>query len=63
MIGAAINIIPFTLQRTVPGIGPYVLPAYLLAAVPALLAGMAYAMLASAMPCAGGSYVYASRGA
>ena len=38
------------------------LPAFLLAAVPAVLAGLAYAMLASAMPRAGGSYVYASRG-
>jgi basic amino acid/polyamine antiporter, APA family len=49
------------IQRNVPGIGPYVLPAYLFAAVPAVLAGLAYAMLASAMPRAGGSYVYASR--
>ena len=41
MLGAAINIVPFMLQRNVPGIGPYVLPAYLFAAVPALLAAMA----------------------
>ena len=46
----------------VPGIGSGVLLAYLLAAVPAVLAGLAYAILASAMPRAGGSYVYASRG-
>ncbi|MEJ2542332.1 MAG: APC family permease, partial [Gemmatimonadota bacterium] len=32
------------------------------AAVPALLAALAYAVLASAMPRAGGSYIYASRG-
>jgi amino acid transporter len=38
-----------------------VLPAYLFAAVPAVLAALAYAILASAMPRAGGSYVYASR--
>ncbi len=62
MLGAAINIVPFMLQRSVPGIGPYVLPAYLFAAVPALLAAMAYATLSSAMPRAGGSYVFASRG-
>ena len=62
MLGAGINIVPFVLQRNVPGIGPYVLPAYLLAAVPALLAALAYAVLASAMPRAGGSYVFASRG-
>jgi len=61
MLGAAINVIPFMIQRNVPGIGPFVLPAYLFAAVPALLAAMAYAVLASAMPRAGGSYVYASR--
>ncbi len=61
MIGAAINVIPFMIQRNVPGIGPYVLPAYLFAAIPAILAALAYAILASAMPRAGGSYVYASR--
>lgn len=61
MLGAAINVIPFMIQRNVPGIGPHVLPAYLFAAVPAILAALAYAVLASAMPRAGGSYVYASR--
>ena len=61
MLGAAINVVPFMIQRSVPGIGPYVLPAYLFAAVPAVLAAFAYAILASAMPRAGGSYVYASR--
>jgi amino acid transporter len=49
------------IQRNVPGIGPYVLPAYLFAAIPAIFAALAYAILASAMPRAGGSYVYASR--
>ena len=62
MIGAAINVIPFMIHRTVPGIGPHVLTAFVIAAVPALLAALAYAMLGSAMPRAGGSYVYASRG-
>ncbi|HJU72723.1 MAG TPA: amino acid permease [Gemmatimonadaceae bacterium] len=62
MVGAAINVIPFMIHRTVPGIGPHVLTAFLIAAVPAVLAAMAYATLASAMPRAGGSYVYASRG-
>lgn len=61
MIGAAINIIPFTLQRSVPGIGPNVLAVFMVAAGPALLAGLAYAILASAMPRAGGTYVFASR--
>ena len=62
MMGAGINVIPFMIQRNVPGIGPWVLTAYLFAAVPAILAALAYAILASAMPRAGGSYVYASRG-
>ena len=61
MLGAAINVVPFMIQRNVPGIGPYVLPAFLFAAVPAIFAALAYAILASAMPRAGGSYVYASR--
>lgn len=61
MVGAGINVIPFMIQRNVPGIGGWVLPAFLFAAVPAVFAGLAYAILASAMPRAGGSYVYASR--
>ena len=62
MVGAGIYVVPFMIQRHVPGIGSGVLLAYLLAAVPAVLAGLAYAILSSAMPRAGGSYVYASRG-
>src|SRR5688572_31168260 len=62
MVGAGINVIPFMIQRNVPGIGPFVLEAFAFAALPAVLAAMAYAILASAMPRAGGSYVYASRG-
>ena len=55
MIGASVYIVPIMIQRNVAGIGPYVLPAFLLAAVPALLAAFAYASLSSAMPRAGGS--------
>jgi APA family basic amino acid/polyamine antiporter len=62
MLGASINVVPFMVHRSVPAIGAYVLPAFLFAALPALLAALAYAALASAMPRAGGSYVYASRG-
>ncbi len=61
MIGASIYVVPFMIQRNVPGIGPYVLPAFLFAALPATLAAFSYAILASAMPRAGGSYIYASR--
>lgn len=62
MLGASIYIVPIMIQRSVPGIGPYVLPAFLFAALPALLAAFSYGALASAMPRAGGSYLYASRG-
>lgn len=61
MIGASIYVVPFMIQRNVPGIGPYVLPAFLFAAIPAIFAALSYSMLASAMPKAGGSYLYASR--
>lgn len=61
MIGASIYVVPFMIQRNVPGIGPFVLPAFLFAALPAALAAISYAILASAMPRAGGSYIYASR--
>ncbi|MEL6658251.1 MAG: APC family permease [Bacteroidota bacterium] len=62
MLGASVYVVPFMIQRNVPDIGPYVLPAFMMAAIPALLAAAAYAILASAMPRAGGSYIYASRG-
>lgn len=62
MMGASINVVPFMIHRSVPGIGPFVLPAFAFAAIPAIFAALAYAILASAMPRAGGSYLYASRG-
>lgn len=62
MLGASVYVVPFMIQRNVPGIGSWVLPAFLFAALPAMLAALAYAILASAMPRAGGSYLYASRG-
>lgn len=62
MIGASIHVVPFMIQKNVPGIGPWVVPAFLFAALPAGLAAVAYAALSSAMPRAGGSYFFASRG-
>ena len=62
MLGASIYVVPFMIQKNVPGIGPFVIPAFLFAALPAIFAAMAYAILSSAMPRAGGSYIYASRG-
>jgi basic amino acid/polyamine antiporter, APA family len=61
MIGVGINIIPFMIQRSQPGIGAAVPLAFLLAAVPAGLAALCYAILSSTMPRAGGSYVFATR--
>ena len=62
MLGASVYVVPFMIQRNVPGIGPYVLYAFLFAAVPAMLAAYAYALLSVSMPRAGGSYIFASRG-
>jgi len=62
MVGASINVVPVMIHRSVPEIGSHVLLAFVVAAMPALLAGLAFAILASAMPRAGGSYLYASRG-
>jgi amino acid transporter len=61
MVGAGINVVPIMVQRNVPGIGPNVTGAFALAMIPAVLAALSYAAMASAMPRAGGSYVYASR--
>ncbi|MGI9543320.1 MAG: APC family permease, partial [Cyclobacteriaceae bacterium] len=62
MLGASVYIVPFMIQRNVEGIGPWVVPAFIFAALPAFLAAIAYGVLAAAMPVAGGSYIYASRG-
>jgi APA family basic amino acid/polyamine antiporter len=61
MVGVGVNILPFMVQRSQPGIGGWVPLAYVLAAVPAVLAAACYAALVSAMPRAGGSYVNVSR--
>ena len=61
MIGVGINIIPFMIQRSQPGIGAMVPAAFLVAVVPASLAALCYAILSSSMPRAGGNYVFASR--
>ncbi|HIF38735.1 MAG TPA: APC family permease [Gemmatimonadetes bacterium] len=61
MMGASINVVPIMIQRSVPGIGSSVVEAYLFSIIPASLAALSYAILSSAMPRAGGSYVYASR--
>ena len=35
MLGASVYVVPFMIQRNVPGIGPHVLLAYVVGAVPA----------------------------
>ncbi len=62
VIGGGINVLTVGIQGKVPGIGPYVPLAFVLGVVPAVLAALCYAILASAMPHAGGGYIYASRG-
>ena len=61
VIGGGINVLSVGIQHKVPGIGPYVPIAFLVGVVPALFAALSYAILASAMPRAGGGYVYVSR--
>ncbi len=62
VIGGGINVLSVEVQGKVPGIGSMVPLAFLLGVVPALFAALAYAVLSSAMPRAGGGYIYASRG-
>jgi APA family basic amino acid/polyamine antiporter len=45
MIGASIYIVPFMLQKNIPGIGPYLLPAFFVASIPAVFAALTYAIL------------------
>lgn len=61
MVGGAINIVPVMLYRGLPDLGPYLTVAFALAGLPAALAAFSYAILASAMPRDGGSYLYISR--
>ena len=61
MMGAGVNVVPIMVHRSVPGIGPWVFAAYAIAVLPTILAAFSYAMLSSAMPRAGGSYVFVSR--
>src|SRR5512135_1971941 len=42
MVGVGVNILPFMVQRYQPGIGPWVPVAYVIAAMPAVLAALCY---------------------
>ena len=48
MLGASINVVPFMIHRSVPGIDSYVLPAFIFAMLPAFFAALAYG-ISSAM--------------
>ena len=61
VIGAGINYLTLGIQQKVPGIGPHVPLAFLIGVFPALFTALCYAILASAMPRAGGGYIYVSR--
>jgi APA family basic amino acid/polyamine antiporter len=61
VIGGGINMLSVSIQQKVPGIGPYVPAAFVLGVFPALFTALSYAILASAMPRAGGGYIYVSR--
>jgi APA family basic amino acid/polyamine antiporter len=61
VIGGGINVMSVGVQKDVPGIGPYVPLAFVIGVFPALFTALCYAILSSAMPRAGGGYVYVSR--
>ncbi len=61
VIGGGINVLSVEIQEKVPGIGGMVPLAFLLGALPAVFTALCYAVLASAMPRAGGGYIYISR--
>jgi len=61
VIGGGINVMSVGVQKEVPGIGPYVPLAFVVGVFPALFTALCYAVLASAMPRAGGGYIYVSR--
>ena len=62
VIGGGINVLIVDIQNQVPGIGSWVPFAMLLAGSVALLVSLTYAIISTAMPRAGGEYVYVSRG-
>ncbi len=61
VIGGGINVLSVEVQDKVPGVGGMVPMAFIIGVIPALFAALSYAILSSAMPRAGGGYIYASR--
>ncbi len=62
VIGGGINMLSVSIQGKIPGIGAYVPLAFFVGVFPALFTALCYATLSSAMPRAGGGYIYVSRG-
>jgi len=62
LIGLAIAVRTITIQTLVPGIESLVPVAFLVAAIPAVLVALCYAVFASSIPRSGGDYVFISRG-
>ncbi len=61
VIGGGINVLTCMIQVKAPGVGPYVPLAFLIGAVPSLVAGIVAGALSAAVPRAGGHYTYVSR--
>ncbi|MFO7946076.1 MAG: APC family permease [Armatimonadota bacterium] len=62
VIGGGINVLTVEIQQKIPGIAGMVPWAFALGVVPAVFAALCYGVISSAMPRAGGDYVYISRG-
>ena len=62
VIGGGINVLVVNIQSEVPGIGNLVPLSILIGGVIAFFIALTYSILSSAMPRAGGGYVYVSRG-
>jgi APA family basic amino acid/polyamine antiporter len=62
VIGVGINVLTVTIHQETPAIADRVWVAMALGAVPVLLCSFAYGVISTAMPRAGGDYVYISRG-
>jgi len=62
VIGGGINVLTVEIQEKIPGVAGMVPWAFALGVIPAFFAALSYGVISSAMPRAGGDYVYISRG-
>ncbi len=61
VIGGGINVLTCMIQVKAPGVADYVPIAFVIAAIPSLIAGFVAGALSTAVPRAGGHYTYVSR--